>query len=240
MSMMNAFQTNEKVHTIKRVLLVEDDANCSLSTANHLQQNQCCVDRAYSCAQAMELIKAHSYDLILLDELLPDQSGSDFCATIRPQCTCPIVFLSCCSDSNSIITALKNGGDDYMVKPIDCQELLARAEAIDRRLRGGEQVSDNLREFRSFSMDTVHRHVVRKGQIIDLTPIEYALLAYLADHPDRLLLYQELYEQVWDCDWLGDKETVMVHISNLRKKIDPEHKGLISTVRGVGYIFSDW
>ena len=74
---------------------------------------------------------------------------------------------------------------------------------------------------------------------MDLTPIEYALLVYLADHPDILLLYQELYEQVWDCDWLGDKETVMVHISNLRKKIDPEHTGLISTVRGEGYIFSD-
>ena len=98
---------------------------------------------------------------------------------------------------------------------------------------------EDLREFCSFSMDTVHRYVLRNNKIIDLTPIEYSLLVYLADHPDRLLLYQELYEQVWGCDWLGDKETVMVHISNLRKKIDPEHKGLISTVRGDGYIFSD-
>lgn len=236
--MMNTSETHEKQHIVRRVLLVENDADLSLIAAHHLQQHQCCVDRAYSCAQAMELIKAHSYDLILLDELLPDQSGSDFCATIRPQCTCPIVFLSCCSDSNSIITALKNGGDDYMVKPINYKELLARAEAISRRLRGGEQVSDNLREFRSFSMDTVHRYVVRNGEIVDLTPIEYSLLVYLVDHPDILLLYQELYEQVWDCDWLGDNRTVMVHISNLRKKIDPENTGMIRTVRGAGYIFS--
>ena len=237
--MMNASQINEKVHTIKRVLLVEDDADLSLIAAHHLQQNQCSVDRAYSCAQALELIRTHSYDLILLDELLPDQNGSDFCAMIRPQCTCPIVFLSCCSDSKSIITALKNGGDDYMVKPIDYKELLARAEAIDRRLHGRDTGSNGLREFRSFSMDTVHRYVVRNDEVIDLTPIEYSLLVYLVDHPDTLLLYQELYEQVWSCDSLGDNRTVMVHISNLRKKLDPAHKGLITTVRGVGYTFSD-
>ena len=219
--------------------MVADDVESSLIAAHHLQQNQCLVDQAYSCERAVELLKAHSYDLILLDELLPDQSGSDFCATIRPQCTCPIVFLSCCNDSSSIITALKNGGDDYMVKPINYKELLARAEAISRRFHGEEAVLNGLREFRSFSMDTVHRYAVRNGEIIDLTPIEYALLAYLADHSDTLLLYQELYEQVWSCDSLGDNRTVMVHISNLRKKLDPEHKGLISTVRRVGYIFSD-
>ena len=237
--MRNISETHAKIHSIKRVLLLADDVESSLIAAHHLQQNQCLVDQAYSYDRAVELLKAHSYDLILLDEFLFDQNAGEFCADIRSYCTCPIIFVSCCSDSKSIVTALKNGGDDYMVKPINYQELLARAEAISRRLRGGEQVSDNLREFRSFSMDSVHRYVVRNGEIMDLTPIEYALLVYLVDHPDILLLYQELYEQVWSCDSLGDNRTVMVHISNLRKKLDPEHKGLITTVRGVGYIFSD-
>ena len=120
-----------------------------------------------------------------------------------------------------------------------CDGELTLADAIDRRLRRNEDIPNKLREFRSFSMDTFHRYVIRNNEIIDLTPIEYSLLAYLADHPDTLLLYQELYEQVWSCDSLGDNRTIMVHISNLRKKLDPEHKGLIGTVRGVGYVFSD-
>ena len=237
--MRNISEAHAKIHSIKRALVVADDVESSLIAAHHLQQNQCLVDQAYSCDRAVELLKAHSYDLILLDEFLFDQNAGEFCADIRSYCTCPIIFMSCCSDSKSVVTALENGGDGYMVKPIDYKELLARAEAIDRRLRGGEKISDNSREFRSFSMDTLHRYVVRNGEIIDLTPIEYSLLVYLADHPDILLPYQELYEQVWGCVWMGNKETVMVHISNLRKKIDPEHKGLISTVRGEGYIFSD-
>ena len=237
--MRNISETHAKIHSIKRVLLLADDVESSLIAAHHLQQNQCLVDQAYSYDRAVELLKAHSYDLILLDEFLFDQNAGEFCADIRSYCTCPIIFVSCCSDSKSVVTALENGGDDYMVKPINYKELLARAEAIDRRLRDGEKIPDNLREFCSFSMDTVHRYVLRNNKIIELAPIEYSLLVYLADHPDRLLLYQELYEQVWGCDWLGDKETVMVHISNLRKKINPEHKGLISTVRGEGYVFSD-
>ena len=236
---MNISQAYPKDHAIKRILLIEDDVDISLIAAHHLKQNQCLVDQAYSCAQAMEFLKAHSYDLILLDELLPDKNGSDFCAIIRPQCSSPIIFMSCCSDSASIITALKNGGDDYMVKPVDYRELMARAEAICRRLYNEEAAPDTLRRFYSFAIDTIQRNIVRNGQTVDLTPIEYNLLVYMADHPDILLSYRELYEQIWNCDSLGDNRTIMVHISNLRKKLDPDNIGIISTVRGVGYIFSD-
>ena len=236
---MNISETYANTHPIKRILLVGDDTESALITAHRLQQNQCSVDHAHSCDRAIELLNASSYDLVLLDELMPEQNGSDFCTTIRPLCACPIIFLSCCGDSKSVVEALVSGGDDYMVKPINYRELLARAEAIDRRLRKVEDIPSTLREFRSFSIDTTHRYALRDGAIIDLTPIEYDLLLYLVDRPNTLLLYQELYEQVWSCDSLGDNRTVMVHISNLRKKLDPEHAGLISTVRGVGYIFSD-
>ena len=239
MSMINTSETHEKQYIVRRVLLVEDDAELSLITTLHLQQNQCSVDQVCSCAQAMELLKVNSYDLILLDELLPDRNTGEFCADVRASCTCPIIFTSSCSDSEAIVAALVSGGDDYMVKPINYEELLARAEAIDRRLRRNEDVPDSLREFQSFSIDTTHRYALRDGEIIELTPVEYDLLVYLVERPDTPLPYQELYEQVWGCDSLGDHRTVMAHISNLRKKLDPEHDGLISTVRGVGYIFSD-
>ena len=107
MNMRNISETHAKTHPIKRILLVTDDVESSLIAARHLQQNQCLVDQAYSCDRAVELLKAHSYDLILLDEFFPDQNAGEFCMNIRSYCTCPIIFISCCGDSKSVVTALK-------------------------------------------------------------------------------------------------------------------------------------
>lgn len=126
-----------------------------------------------------------------------------------------------------------------MVKPVRYPELLARADAVIRRTQTQPKAENPLREFRSFTMDTLHHRILRNNEEVDLSSIEYALLSHMVDHPDTLLLYQDLYEQVWASDSLGDTRTVMVHISNLRKKLDPDHRGIISTVRGAGYIFSD-
>ena len=124
-----------------------------------------------------------------------------------------------------------------MVKPVRYPELLARADAVIRR--SGKVPDEPLRTFKSFTMDTLHRRILRDGAEVDLSSIEYALLEYMTEHPDTLLLYQDLYQKIWSSDSLGDFRTVMVHISNLRKKLDPDHLGIISTVRGAGYIFSD-
>lgn len=232
-------QAYEITQTIKWVLLVERNTAASAALVQQLRENHCLVVQAYSCARAMALIKFYHYDLILLDEQLPNMDISAFCGAARAQYACPIIFISDHDDSSHVIAALQSGGDDYMLRPIHCEELLARAQAIRRRLCKEEDTSDNPKNFRSFTMDLTHRTVSRKGQMIDLTPIEYSLLLYFTQHPDTLLLYHDLYKQVWNCDSLGDTRTIMVHISNLRKKLDPEHEGLIRTVRGVGYIFSD-
>lgn len=221
-----------------RILLVEDDEDLSIITSTHLIRANHQVDAAFSYAQAETLLSSNTYDLILLDIMLPDGSGDELCRAVRQRCDCPIIFLSCIGDTETIIRALRNGGDDYMVKPIQYSELLARANAIIRR-SAHRSTNSNLRTFRSFSIDTLHRCILRDGQTIDLPSIEYALLYYMTEHPNTLLLYQDLYENIWSTDSLGDYRTVMVHISNLRKKIDPEHIGIISTVRGAGYIFSD-
>ena len=131
-----------------------------------------------------------------------------------------------------------------MVKPIDYDVLNVRIDAIMRRMQKPEPEvqeikEDGVRRFRSFRVDTRYRRVIRGEEEVDLSSIEYSLLAYMMDHPDVLLLYQDLYKQVWGNDSLGDTRTVMVHISNLRKKLDPDRKGIIGTVRGAGYIFSD-
>lgn len=222
------------------ILLVEDDQDLSIITHTNLARAGHRVDDAFTCAQAEKLLSQHTYDLILLDIMLPDRSGDDLCRVIRKDCDCPIIFMSCLEDSETIVGALRSGGDDYMVKPVRYPELLARVDAVIRRSdRRREAPRDGVRAFCTFSVDTSHRCILREGAQIDLSSIEYGLLRYMIDHPDTLLLYQDLYHNIWETDSLGDFRTVMVHISNLRKKLDPDHRGIIKTVRGAGYIFHD-
>lgn len=222
------------------ILLVEDNEDLAAITCTHLTHAGHRVEIAYTCAQAEALLAQDTYDLILLDIMLPDRSGEELCRSIRRDCDCPIIFMSCLEDSDTIVEALRSGGDDYMVKPVRYPELLARVDAVIRRSRQNQEAPANhLREFRSFTMDLDRHSLLRNGEPIDLSTIEYALLQYMVDHPKTLLLYQDLYQNVWDRDSLGDIRTVMVHISNLRKKLDPDRRGIIETVRGAGYIFSD-
>lgn len=224
------------------ILLVEDDQDLSVITHMNLNRGGHQVDDAFTCARAEELLSQHQYDLILLDIMLPDRSGDELCRAIRQDCDCPIIFMSCLEDSETIVDALRSGGDDYMVKPVRYPELLARVDAVIRRSgqkKMQEAPQDNVQVFQSFSVDTSHRCILREGERVDLSSIEYALLRYMIDHPNTLLLYQDLYQNVWATDSLGDFRTVMVHISNLRKKLDPDRRGIIETVRGAGYIFSD-
>ena len=221
-----------------RALLVEDDKDLSVITQMNLTHAQYEVDAAYTCAEALEMLQNNSYDLVLLDMVLPDSRGDVLCKTIRNACECPIIFVSCLDDSQTVVNALRSGGDDYMIKPICYEELLARADAVIRRSeRKGSQNGQRL--FKQFTMDTVRHRVLRGEEEIVLSSIEYEILRFMCEHPDELLLYKQIYESVWDSDSLGDVRTVMVHISNLRKKIDPDKSGIIETVRGAGYIFTD-
>lgn len=220
-----------------KILLVEDDQDLSTIARSNLVHAGHHVDTAFTCAQAEALLSENFYDILLLDVILPDGRGDQLCRRIQQGSACPIIFLSCLEDSDTVVGALRNGGDDYMIKPVRYPELLARIDAVVRR--GQNRQSGPLRSFRSFQLDIPHHRILRDGQGTDLSSIEFDLLRYMMDRPGTLLLYQDLYQNVWDADSLGDVRTVMVHISNLRKKVDPDHKGIIATVRRAGYIFSD-
>ena len=225
---------------MRTTLIVEDDKDLAELTAIHLQMAGYQTEVAHTLAKARECLDQKEYDLVLLDEMLPDGLGSQLCQTIRDQHTCPIIFMSCNDDSDTIITALRSGGDDYMVKPLNYEVLLARADAVIRRSAAQRpHGAGHLRHFRRFAIDETRRQLVREGTAVELSSIEYALLQYMIQHPNTLLLYHDLYQNVWSSDSLGDVRTVMVHISNLRKKLDPDRIGIISTVRNAGYIFSD-
>jgi DNA-binding response OmpR family regulator len=228
---------------LKTVLLVEDDRDISTITKIRLEHAGYETDTAYTCSEALDKVRGRTYDLILLDVMLPDGSGSELCPQLRTLTRCPVIFVSCLDDSGTVVSALRGGGDDYVVKPIKFDELLARIETNIRRSEPNMEEERNrksqIRRFRHFSLDTLRRKVLLGSIEADLSSIEYNLLLYMAEHPDTLLLYDDLYSQVWSNDSLGDVRTVMVHISNLRKKIDPDKIGIIETVRGAGYIFSD-
>jgi DNA-binding response OmpR family regulator len=228
-----------------KILLVEDDSNFSFIMKRMIESKEYYVVTADCVEDAHEKMKKESFDLILLDMMLPDGYGTDLCQKIRTASVCPIIFVSCLSDTETKIKALQLGGDDDITKPVDFDELITRIEVNIRRARQynlGRSLSEEER-FDGFLVNKSKHEVWLTNQEeemterVDLSPIEYQLLCTMMERPNQLILYQELYQKVWNADDLGDVRTVMVHVSNLRKKLGESGKETIRTVRGAGYIF---
>ncbi|WP_143153403.1 response regulator transcription factor [Desulfitobacterium chlororespirans] len=223
-----------------KILLVEDDdfiANVVgyyLNTAGKYQ-----LDCAKTAGEAMSCIR-NSYDLILLDILLPDDNGINLCQQIRKWHNCPILFISCLDDDQNIIRALNAGGDDFITKPFDNKILEARIQAnlrrveLDRREEPQRQIVTSI-----FSLEPETHTVVFPTQKLTLSTTEYKLLSFLVLHKGKCYPAKELYEQIWGYTSYGDARTVVVHIYNLRKKLTPYLEGLdcISNLPGKGYTF---
>ena len=228
-----------------RILIVEDDENLAFIMKRIIESNDYNVWVAVSVAEALSVMKEQSFDLILLDMMLPDGQGTEVCKEIRKDSFCPILFVSCLGDSDTKVKALEMGGDDYIQKPVDYNELMARIQTNIRRARQynlGRSASAE--EFYPGMVIKRNKHEVwltddekRPVTKVDLSPIEYQLLVCLSEKPGELFLYHEIYQKVWGDDDLGDVRTVMVHVSNLRKKMGECGKELIRTVRSAGYIF---
>ena len=231
---------------LERILLVEDDETLSFITKRLLENKGYDVTIASTLAQAREVLRKIRFDLILLDMLLPDGEGIQFCSEIRKHSVCPIIFVSCLGDHETKISALQMGGDDYITKPVNYEELVARVQVNIRRAKQYNQ--------RSESDELVYHGFIIKKQLrqvwltdeagqpsvlAELSPIEYSLLLCLTAHKGELMLYQTLYQEIWQAEDLGDVRTVMVHVSNLRKKLGEVGKDMIQTVRGAGYIFRE-
>ncbi len=232
--------------TKTKVLLVEDNDDLRLITLLQLRQLGYEAVGAATGQEALDVLKNERIDIILLDVMLPDCDGHDLCVRIQGEeigYGGPVIFLSCLGDSENIVEAFRKGGTDYIVKPAKPEILKERIETNLGKIRkptGNRQK----RWFRHFMVDPGRREVyrvedgVQKEKIV-LSPKEYQLLESLIDHEGEILLYRQLYRDVWDQDDLNDVRTLMVHVSNLRKKITPENVELIRAIRGVGYLFQD-
>lgn len=229
-----------------RILLVEDDEELSSITAIQLRSRGYQIECALNGAEAMEKLLSGRTDLILLDVMLSDTDGHELCRRMRGEeggYGGPIIFMSCLGDSGNIVDAFREGGNDYIVKPAKLEELLER---IHTNLEQGteKQEQGSRLWFKQFMMDTRSRSVYRvkdgvSREKLELSRTEYDILLALVSRPDEILLYRQIYRTVWGQEDLDDVRTLMVHVSNLRRKVDGEHRDIIRAIRGVGYLFQD-
>jgi two-component system alkaline phosphatase synthesis response regulator PhoP len=205
-----------------------------------LRQEGYRVEWASDGAEGIEKITRSSFDLIILDIMLPRVSGLDVCMAARREgIVTPILFVTARSQTVDRIVGLKLGGDDYIAKPFDTMELLARVEALLRWPRSANgQTSDHL-QFESMTLDLRKAQVVRNGEIIHVTSKEFQLLRYLAERPGVTVSRDELLMQVWDHRPGTLTRTVDIHIASLRQKLedDPRNPTLIETIPHFGYRF---
>ncbi len=223
-----------------KILVVEDDKDLAMLTARQLEGQGYQVFCAEDGKSTLQILKDESVDLILLDVMLPDCDGHELCQRICSIYEYPIIFMSCLGDSTTIVQAFRGGGCDYLVKPVNITELVERIEENLKKSRGKQML-----EFRQFILDKKNYQVYRRteegecAEKLDLSPTEYKLLMEFVGNPGEIRLYKELYRAIWEHGEIEDIRTLMVHVSNLRKKIDYQHRETIRAVRGVGYIFFD-
>ena len=215
------------------VLLVEDDPVIARIIQFYLEQEASySVAWAKTAGEAMALSDRH-FDAVLLDILLPDVNGIDLCSRLREWHRCPIIFISCLDNTETIVNALRAGGDDFMTKPFDNRVLVAKIEANIRRASQAQiEVANGTIACEGFVLDPARRLVVRPDGEAHLSPQEFRILHLLMTSPNRYFTAEEIYTRIWGKESFGDVRNVVVHIHNIRKKIEPSD--------GVRYLKNAW
>jgi heavy metal response regulator len=221
-----------------RILLVEDEHRISAYVKRGLEESGYAVDAVFTGRDALDWAEAASYDLILLDIMLPGIDGLTVCRELRQRGdVTPVLMLTARDDVDDRVHGLDAGADDYQVKPFAMKELLARLRALSRR--ASEQPKSPVLSFADLSLDRRTHQVRRSGHIIPLAIKEFSVLECLLREPERVLTRTQIAEHVWNYDTFNPSNVVDVYIRNLRRKVDdPFEKKLIHTVRGVGYRLS--
>ena len=218
----------------QRILVIEDDQSIAEIVGILLRAEGFEVSYCADGNQALNAFQVVNPDLVLLDLMLPGRDGIEICRAIRESSGVPIVMLTARSDTSDVVTGLEAGADDYIVKPIKNEELIARIRA---RLRSIEAPAVNEITVGDLVID-VAGHGVKRGDVnIPLTVLEFKLLLTLAKRPWQVFSREALLEDVWEYQHAADTRLVNVHVQRLRAKIelDPEHPEIVVTVRGVGY-----
>lgn len=219
-----------------KILIVEDDLDLSRSLTKLLKTQKYSTDAAYDGEEALDFLAVSSYDLILLDVMMPKMDGFAFLREIRAQGKpIPVLMLTARDALEDRVTGLDTGADDYLVKPFEFEELLARIRALLRRRQ--PQVTTNRIQIADIELDLSQKQVYRGGEMVDLTSKEYQLFEYLVSHQGQVISREQIREHIWSFDYEGESNIIDVLIKNLRRKIDAGREGsIITTKRGLGYV----
>ena len=218
-----------------RVLVVEDEIRLAENIGRGLREGPgYAVDVVHDGREALEYCSAGEYDLIVLDLMLPEYSGDDVVLRLRSaKNTTPVLILTAVNQTERTIKLLDAGADDFMTKPFDLGELIARCRALIRRGKGASQ---SVLRFGSLELNTGEQSVRRGQRVIDLSPTEFRILEYLMYRPRVVVSKRELLEHLYDFTWEHHSNVIEVHVSNLRKKLrGTDEDDVVETLRGRGY-----
>ncbi len=225
----------------QKILIVDDDTNISELISMYLAK-ECYDTRIVGDGEsALAAFGEYDPDLILLDLMLPGIDGYQVCREIRAQSNTPIIMVSAKGEVFDKVLGLELGADDYIMKPFDSKELVARVKAVLRRFHSGAEEKDDNEikcvEYPDLVINLTNYSVLYKNQIIDMPPKELELLYFLASSPNQVFTREQLLDNIWGYEYLGDTRTVDVHVKRLREKINDHEKWGIATVWGIGYKF---
>ncbi|HZO99401.1 MAG TPA: response regulator transcription factor [Terriglobia bacterium] len=224
----------------KKILIIEDEPGLVVALRDRLQSEGYTVETAQDGVEGLNLATRNHFDLIILDLMLPQKSGLDVCRELRQQSfSTPVIMLTARSQTIDKVIGLKIGADDYITKPFEMLELLARVEALLRRNPQNGGAVQAIYQFGSIQVDFRRTEVTRKGVPVLLSAREFQLLKYLIEHRETTLSRNDLLKDVWGYGAFTVTRTVDVHIASLRQKLeeDPKHPRFILTVLGFGYKF---
>ncbi len=218
-----------------RVLIIEDEKRLASNIARSLRESAgYAVDCAHDGEEGLYMAQGNPYDLIILDLMLPRVDGLSVLQRMRAaRNPSPVLILTARDDRESVVTLLNAGADDYVTKPFDLGELIARAKALIRRGKGH---SHSVLKVRDVEIDTASHRVLRGGKLLALSAMEYRVLEYLAHRQNAVVSKTELLEHLYDFNWERFSNVIEVYISGLRRKLEDKNGDLIQTLRGQGYM----
>ncbi|MCD8256700.1 MAG: response regulator transcription factor [Oscillospiraceae bacterium] len=223
----------------KKALVIEDDMNIADLLRLYLEKDGFEVFRAADGGEGVEMFRSFSPDLVLLDIMLPVMDGWSVLHEIRKDSQTPVIMLTAKSETPDKVNGLEQGADDYITKPFEVKELLARIHAVMRRSDGPDAKKSKRLEFEKLVVDLDSYELIVDGKRVDTPPKELELLFHLASSPNRVFTRNQLLDEVWGFDYFGDSRTVDVHVKRLREKLEGvSDRWCVKTVWGVGYKFA--
>ena len=222
----------------QKILIVDDDQNICELLRLYLAKEGYETLIAHDGEKALELFEQNKPNMVLLDVMMPRMDGWEVCRRIRAQANTPIIMLTAKGETFDKVLGLELGADDYVVKPFDSKEVVARIKAVLRRCNPEESGKEGVIQFENLSLNMSRYELKVKGEVVDAPPKELELLHYLAGHPNRVFTRDQLLDEVWGFEYYGDSRTIDVHIKRLREKLEgASEQWSLKTVWGVGYKF---